>query len=444
MISLKKILTKKEISDIITTFYTYEQEYFFIVDLENNILFGKEIFTESTSSPICINKTIIGYIKGSEKCNQIAQMISYVAKIENDKKEVIKDALEKYKQLTLLYDFSIRVNEISEIKEISNLIIEEAYNHFNFNEAYVKLFNDDLSQSTILASTNDESINSIISINLENDILKHILISKKSELINNNNIEHRLKAKDSIYQSILACPIKSKDKIIGIVEFYNKDAEHFTAMDVKIINTITSQAAVAIENASILESLEKLVNKRTLELKTSEDRYRLLIENLGEGVAIANFNEEFIFGNPVVNQIFGLKNGNSIIGRNLKEFIDANKLNSITTETKKRKTGERSVYELSIIREDSKICHIMVTATPHIDESGEITGTLGIFRDITERKRLEMDLRKAKDSAEIAFQIIETKNREINEAYNKLLKSEKKIAEINEIMLNYIKIVEHS
>ena len=106
MISLKKILTKKEISDIINTFYTYEQESFFIEDIENNILFGKETRSESTSYPICINKEIIGYIKGTEKCSQIAQMISYIAKIENDKKEVIKDALEKYKQLTLLYDFS--------------------------------------------------------------------------------------------------------------------------------------------------------------------------------------------------------------------------------------------------------------------------------------------------------------------------------------------------
>lgn len=443
MISLKKILTKKEISDIISTFYTYEQESFFIEDLEKNILFGEEKNT-AFEFPIIINKETIGFIKGNEKCNQIAQMISYVAKIENDKKEVIKDALEKYKQLTLLYDFSIRVNETSEIKEISELIIEEAYNHFSFNEAYIKLFNEDLSQTIIIASTNKEALNSIFAVNKENDIIKHIIETKRAELINNNNIEQKIRSKNSIYQSILACPIKSKEKLLGVVEFYNKDSEHFTAMDVKIINTITSQAAVAIENASILESLEKLVNKRTIELKNSEDRYRSLIENLGEGVAIANFNEEFIFGNPVVNHIFGLKNGSSIIGRNLKEFIDANKLSSITSETLKRKTGERSVYELSIIRDDSKICHIMVTATPYIDETGEITGTLGIFRDITERKQLEMDLRKAKDSAEIAFQIIETKNKEINEAYNKLLKSERKIAEINEIMLNYIKIVENN
>ncbi len=442
MISLKKVIAKKEVFDIIHLFYQKGNKSFWIEDSENNILFGNSFQTDF-SFPIIVNKEIIGYVKGGENLIEMVNIISYVAKIENDKKEVIKDALEKYKQLILLYDFSIRVNELIEIKEIADLIIEEANNHFDFDEAYVKLVNEEYTQTVIISSTNKESENSIFDITVENDLVQHIVKSKNAEFINNTKIDNKFKINPSFYASVLVSPIKSKSKLMGIIEFYSKKTDNFLAMDLKIINSIASQSAVAIENASILESLEKLVNKRTLELKVSEDRYRSLIANLGEGVAIANFNEEFIFGNPVVNQIFGIQNG-SIVGRNLKEFIDAKKLEAITNETQKRKTGERSLYELSIIREDNKLCHIMVTATPYTDEHGNIIGTLGIFRDITERKNLELDLRKAKDSAEIAYQIIENKNREINDAYNKILKSERKIAEINEIMLNYIKIVENN
>jgi len=36
--------------------------------------------------------------------------------------------------------------------------------------------------------------------------------------------------------------------------------------------------------------------------------------------------------------------------------------------------------------------NLLVTATPQFDEQGNFTGTFGVFRDITDRKRVENEL----------------------------------------------------
>jgi two-component system cell cycle sensor histidine kinase/response regulator CckA len=42
-------------------------------------------------------------------------------------------------------------------------------------------------------------------------------------------------------------------------------------------------------------------------LKESEEKYKNLIQNQGEGIGIVNLNEEFVFANPAAHKIFGVK-----------------------------------------------------------------------------------------------------------------------------------------
>lgn len=60
-------------------------------------------------------------------------------------------------------------------------------------------------------------------------------------------------------RSILAVPMYRKGKLIGVIEVINKvGAEHFSNEDMRILEVLAGQAAIAIENARLYkESLEK-------------------------------------------------------------------------------------------------------------------------------------------------------------------------------------------
>jgi PAS domain S-box-containing protein len=134
-------------------------------------------------------------------------------------------------------------------------------------------------------------------------------------------------------------------------------------------------------------------------LRASEEKYRLLIENVGEGIGLTNPEEQFTFVNPAAGVIFGVPTG-MLSGRNLREFTIPEQFAMIREQTRKRQAGEKSVYEIEIKRPDGERRNLLVTAAPQFDSQGEFVGTFGVFRDITERKQAEVALQHERDFAE--------------------------------------------
>ncbi len=57
-------------------------------------------------------------------------------------------------------------------------------------------------------------------------------------------------------RSILATPIKRRDELLGVLEVINKRGDpRFTETDGKLLEVVANQAAVAIENARLVESM---------------------------------------------------------------------------------------------------------------------------------------------------------------------------------------------
>jgi len=133
---------------------------------------------------------------------------------------------------------------------------------------------------------------------------------------------------------------------------------------------------------------QKLVEK---ELLRSEDRYRNLIDNMGEGVGFLNPEEIFEFANPTAEKIFGVGNG-GLLGLSLFEFLPDKNFEIIEIQTQQRIQGKSSVYEHEIVLKDGSKKYLLVSATPSFDGENFI-GTFGIFRDITTRKQVEEEMK---------------------------------------------------
>jgi two-component system sensor histidine kinase/response regulator len=64
--------------------------------------------------------------------------------------------------------------------------------------------------------------------------------------------------------------------------------------------------------------------------------------------------------------------------------------------------GGVSMLEVPIQRKDGSIIYVSLSVAPLYDASGQIRGTIGLLGDITERKKAEEELRRAKENAEAA------------------------------------------
>ncbi len=145
----------------------------------------------------------------------------------------------------------------------------------------------------------------------------------------------------------------------------------------ELLRSFVHMAAVSLKRRN---AEEKLIR--------SEEEYRQLIENQGEGVGVVDLKESFVFSNPAAEQMFGVEKGD-LVGRNLLDFISEDNKSIIKSESQKWAIALKSTYEIDILRPDGGKRTILNTATPQFDKDGKHTGTFGVFRDITDRKLME-------------------------------------------------------
>ena len=137
---------------------------------------------------------------------------------------------------------------------------------------------------------------------------------------------------------------------------------------------------------------ERIRNREAL--RESEERFRKLVENQGEGVAILDLDGLFTFANPAAHEIFGIPSG-SLVGHYLNEFLDSQLPAIIRREVKAGIAQSQRFFEREIIRPDGLKRIFMGTATPLYSQDGTLTSILGVFSDITEKRRIAEELSKA-------------------------------------------------
>ncbi|MDR3574330.1 MAG: diguanylate cyclase [Anaerolineaceae bacterium] len=144
------------------------------------------------------------------------------------------------------------------------------------------------------------------------------------------------------------------------------------------------------EERNLFSTIEMALRKHELEkaLKASENLFRTLVDNQGEGIGLIDAQENFTFANPAAEVIFGTA-PQGLAGRNLGEFTDQESYQLITGQAGHRQLGEKGHYEIEILRPDGEKRIISVTATPQFGADGNYERTFGIFRDVTEQKKIE-------------------------------------------------------
>ncbi len=165
------------------------------------------------------------------------------------------------------------------------------------------------------------------------------------------------------------------------------------------------------DERALQTTIEMASHKHKLEgkLRESENRFRTLVEQQGEGVGIVDPNEIFLVTNPAAEQIFGVKPG-TLVGRNIGDFVEKDTFEKIRKETSNRQQGKRAAYEINIHRPDNEIRNVLVTATPWFDINNGFIGSFGVFRDMTEDRRIRTAEEEQRKLAEALMDITSALN----------------------------------
>ncbi len=188
------------------------------------------------------------------------------------------------------------------------------------------------------------------------------------------------------HKSVLAVPMWSKDELIGgfgIV--WTREAHHFTAEELRLVDGIARQAAIAVENARLLEA-EKAVQER---LALSETRYRELFENAIDIVYLHDLDGRLLAVNEAAVRATGYAR-DELLGMNIRVLLTADDAAESASQVRRMIAGERvpRLFTARLGRKDGSRA-ILECSGRLIYKDGAPVAVQGVARDITVRRNLE-------------------------------------------------------
>ncbi len=127
-------------------------------------------------------------------------------------------------------------------------------------------------------------------------------------------------------------------------------------------------------------------------LRESEFKLRTLFTSMNEGLTQVDNNEVIEFVNDRLCEITGFTREEMIGKKTLDLFFDDEGRSLVIKVNKERQKGISGQYEARIRTKSGELLWVLVSGAPIISEDGKTTGTLGMFMDISERKRVESQL----------------------------------------------------
>ena len=215
--------------------------------------------------------------------------------------------------------------------------------------------------------------------------------------------------------------VTSKDEISNLARSFNTMMESIDAADKAI-------RASEMDLKNHRDNLEKRVEERTAALKQSEERTRLILESAGDGIIGVDNQGLATFINKAAERMLGFSEG-EIIGNPIHDLIHHSRPDGSAYPVDKcpmhdaYNNGSRFFeVEEMLWRKDGSGFFAVYSATP-IDEDGQITGAVIVFRDISDIVALNRDFVALLENTSDFIYIKDAKHRfmSVSETFAKLV-----------------------
>jgi PAS domain S-box-containing protein len=141
-----------------------------------------------------------------------------------------------------------------------------------------------------------------------------------------------------------------------------------------------------------------------LSLNKSRSMLRYVLDTIPARVFWKDRNSIFLGCNLLLAEDLGQQSPDHLIGKSDYDFFSQEKAERFRADDQQvMRTGIKKIaYEEQLYRQDGKVIWLLTSKIPLLDPNGTIMGILGTYEDITERKKTEQELIKAKETAEAA------------------------------------------
>jgi PAS domain S-box-containing protein len=134
--------------------------------------------------------------------------------------------------------------------------------------------------------------------------------------------------------------------------------------------------------------------KMEIRLRESEEYYRTLVETSPDAIIIVDAGGRCTFASSKSREVFGIPAQISIIGTSIMDFVEPGEIPKVQARLVEILSGRSlpEIREYRLMRQDRRPFWGEVSSAPLRDASGRSIGLLLVCRDVSERKRAEIQI----------------------------------------------------
>lgn len=164
------------------------------------------------------------------------------------------------------------------------------------------------------------------------------------------------------------------------------------------VNKALERSRLLYENRAYQEHLEKLVEKRTYELRRSEEEYREFVEGTDNLITRIDSKTRLLYANHIAEKIFGIP-VKEFLGKSCFDFIhpeDRERTHQWFNDCESKKLKSSSIENRQVNVITKEVHYFLWRCNFHYSEEGRLLGVNGIAHNITDLKLAEMEKERLK------------------------------------------------
>lgn len=231
---------------------------------------GRDIGTER-QGPFAVvgDGREIGTVEGGPLARTIATILSYAVSRELDKKALAREALDRYRELSLIYDLAGTIGAELDVSAVADAAVAEVGRLPAGATGFLLLLDE--ATGTLSAPAGLAAGGRILAGRLGEGICGRVAVSGNAEVVNIPAADPAAAPEERAVPAILCAAMRAHGRVVGVLGGTAGGPTEYRAGDLKVVEAIAALAAPALDHARVHEAAvrDAAARERALEARVA-------------------------------------------------------------------------------------------------------------------------------------------------------------------------------
>lgn len=190
-------------------------------------------------------------------------------------------------------------------------------------------------------------------------------------------------------KAIAGFPLKRAHRVVGVFNIAFLLPHTFGEHELRVLELLGDQAAIAIENARLVQRLEADVANRTAEVLLEQEKSETILNNVRDAIMMVDPDQLIVYINPAFTTLTGYA-AEDAFGKTIYDLI-GQETGQLTYQSIQSALARGEAWRGTILacRKDGRSYDATLTFSPMHDAEGRLIGHVASHQDISQLKNLE-------------------------------------------------------